>query len=95
VKTGLLLLAAVLALGCADSHRLLDDAGRAATGDAAGTDARAVVRDATPRRDAPLPAVGVVCGPNRCRGDEICCNAECGVCSFPGECVDFGCPGGP
>ena len=34
---------------------------------------------------------GVVCGPNRCRADEICCNATCGVCTFPTECVDHGC----
>ncbi|MFO0628428.1 MAG: hypothetical protein U0325_22840 [Polyangiales bacterium] len=36
---------------------------------------------------------GVACGPNRCRGQEICCNAACGVCAFPGECVDHGCAG--
>ncbi|MFK7985253.1 MAG: hypothetical protein AB8I08_04410 [Sandaracinaceae bacterium] len=33
----------------------------------------------------------VECGPNQCRVGEICCNAECGVCAFPDECVDHGC----
>lgn len=23
----------------------------------------------------------------------VCCNAACGVCAFPDECVDRGCPG--
>ncbi len=33
----------------------------------------------------------VRCGPNTCRGAEICCNQACGVCAFADECVDYGC----
>jgi len=36
----------------------------------------------------------VTCGPNTCHAGEICCNAKCGVCTFPDECVVHDC-GGP
>jgi len=39
-------------------------------------------------------AAVVTCGPNTCHAGEICCNAKCGVCTFPDECVIHDC-GGP
>jgi hypothetical protein len=77
-------------VGCAESHERSRDGGPGT--DASGTDA-AVVDAHAAMPDAPGP--GVVCGPNVCVPGEICCNAECGVCAFPAECTDFGCPGGP
>ena len=43
---------------------------------------------------SPPDAAIVTCGPNTCHAGEICCNAKCGVCTFPGECVIHDC-GGP
>lgn len=77
-----ILAAATLLAACAQTVTPGDDArppGDAAVGD-----------DVAPFVNAP----GVACGPNRCRGQEICCNAACGVCAFAGECVDHGCAGG-
>lgn len=83
------LAAAVLLLACAQTVPPERDAG---LGDARprGDD---IGGDAGPT-DAPfVNTPGVACGPNRCRGQEICCNAACGVCAFAGECVDHGCVG--
>ncbi len=84
-------LALLALLGCSDSHGRDRDAGAvisdAATADDAGPDTGA------PTTSTP-PGAGVVCGPNRCRGAEICCDASCGICGLEGECPpDFVCPG--
>lgn len=73
---------AIVLAGCAETVSPLD----AAT----PTDAA----DGSTEVDAPFAnAPGVACGPNRCRGQEICCSAACGVCAFADECVDHGCAG--
>lgn len=89
----------VLAFGlsaCALSHRVASDsAGDAGppSSDAAvsTTDAASPVDAARVRPDA--ASEGITCGPNVCRGAEICCDARCGICAFDGECPDFDCPG--
>ncbi len=68
---------------------------RVSPGADAGDVADAAV-DGRGDRGAPFMNVpGVACGPNRCRGEEVCCNAACGVCAFADECVDHGCAGAP
>ena len=59
--------------------------------DAAMPDA-AVLLDAAPVVPDAAPE-GVTCGPNVCRGAEICCDERCGICAFDGECPDRECPG--
>lgn len=96
--TRVILVALVLLVpvACADSHRLDGDAEAGVVIDAPVVDgALPSVDGGAARPDAGFSSMGAVCGPNRCRTDEICCNPACGVCAFPGECVDFGCPGGP
>ena len=88
----LLLLPSPIA-GCAT--RLLDPGLGEGPGGAA-SDAESPPADLGPpdlwRGGQPLPTGGT-CGPNRCRKDEVCCNAHCGICTFPDECADLGCPG--
>lgn len=87
IRATTLVLLLLGASGCASTHGVANDAGPidapvhdGAVGDAGPPDAISLER--------------VTCGPNLCRVGEICCNAACGVCAFPSECVDHGC-GGP
>lgn len=83
------LLVAALLAACAQTVNPGDDASPSSDA-GASADSGA---DAAPM-DVPFVNIaGVACGPNRCRGQEICCNAACGVCAFAGECVDHGCAG--
>ncbi|MCA9880132.1 MAG: hypothetical protein KC442_20195 [Thermomicrobiales bacterium] len=45
----------------------------------------------------PNPGPGVPCGPRTCRNDQICCDAECGICGGRnGACPMIACvPSGP
>jgi hypothetical protein len=81
----------LFAIGCAQSHERGDDAGVSSALDAGSAADAGRATDGGRRADSGPPTPGVQCGPNRCLTTEICCNAECGVCAFPGECEDFGC----
>lgn len=90
-----LLLAVALLPACHLSHAIDDasgDAGAVVVLDAAATDAPIDTRPLGV--DTPPEPEGIRCGPNTCRGAEICCDARCGICAFAGECPTFECPGG-
>lgn len=80
-----ILVAAPLLVACAQTVNPSADA-------VVATDTAASA-DAAPADSPFVNTPGIACGPNRCRGQEICCNAACGVCAFAGECVDHGCAG--
>lgn len=86
-----MVLAACVASGCALSHRLDGHVDGAAPADGAAAPEAGLSDAAVPPPDVPT-GPWVECGPNVCRAGEICCNAECGICAFPDECVDHGCP---
>lgn len=86
-----ILAAATLLVACAQTVNPGDDA--AALGDGGALVDRPVGGEAAAPDTPFVNTPGVACGPNRCRGQEICCNAACGVCAFAGECVDHGCVG--
>ncbi|AKF10923.1 hypothetical protein [Sandaracinus amylolyticus] len=84
------LLIALVLTACAESHQRGDEEpmldATIADADAGTLDAGG--RDAGRRNDA---GPGPRCGPNRCRGGEICCHEECGICAFEDECADIVC----
>jgi hypothetical protein len=78
--------------GCALSHEQRGDAGRV---DAAGIDAAASPDAGSVTSSdggAHAGPDGALCGPNRCRTDEVCCDDRCGICAYEGECPSFECP---
>ncbi|UJR85674.1 hypothetical protein [Sandaracinus amylolyticus] len=79
---------ALFVAACAESHRRGDEELDAMIADADASTLDAGGRDAGVRGDA---GPGPRCGPNRCRGGEICCHAECGICAFEDECADIVC----
>lgn len=82
-----------MSTGCAQMHTLegdagpMSDAGLMTDAGPMTPDAGPTPEDAGPPPPPPPPSgPGVVCGANTCRAGEICCDAECGVCGFEGEC---------
>lgn len=70
-------LSVVLLTGCAQSHARTEDGAVALGSD--GSDASA--------SGSPAPEDSVPCGPNRCYDGEVCCHAECGLCTDPDACI--------
>lgn len=75
VRTALSL---ALLLACTRSHTRPDDG---APSEAGGTPSE------SDGGHAPLVGDSVPCGPNRCYDGEICCHAECGLCTDPAACI--------
>jgi hypothetical protein len=77
---------------CACGGRIHDDSD-ASTDSDGGNDAT-TTNDTAGTTSTSSDGGVITCGPNTCHAGEICCNAKCGVCTFPDECVVHDC-GGP
>ena len=87
------ILALVMCAGCYDSHGI----GGRRSGGGGAADGSVDARVTTPTNDAgdpselPVSTGDLRCGPNVCLAGEVCCDAVCGACTLPDECVDYEC----
>lgn len=70
--TAVLVLSGALLLACAESHTRSVDGTPGHSGESS---------------DASTHPESVPCDPNQCYDGEICCHAECGLCTDPAACI--------